>query len=324
MSAAEASALRRWLTRPVVRRVLPIALSLAAFAYLFSIVDVHALSEAMRRVTASAWISAVLLGATSTSCGLVRWWLLFFAFGATHRPRLRELARHYAMGNFYNTCLPGGVSGDVVRGLATQHAFPEGSAGGFATVLVERVLGVSALLGLVAAATLLHPRLGLERYKMHVLVVFGLGIVAVVCIASFGKLARFIPAQRLRALIEKVPVPTAYLPLLFAWLLSLGCQITPALAGHVLLSTIHAPPSIFDSLAIVPFATAAAFLPFSVSGAGIRETIFVQLYAQVGVPAQASLAAALCLWAAQVFFAGLCGVYALVAQSAGSARDASV
>jgi uncharacterized membrane protein YbhN (UPF0104 family) len=314
MSGAEAGATPRWIDRPLVRRGVPIALSLAAFVYLFSIVDVRALTAALSRVTLSAWIAAVVLGVISLSCGLVRWWLLFFAFGATNRPPLRELARHYARGCFYNAYLPGGVSGDVVRGMATQGAFAQGSAGGFATVLVERALGVSALLGLVAVATLLHPRLGFERYRIHVLVLFGLGIVAVVCLASFGMLARVVPTAWLRALLEKVPVPTAYGPLLLGWLLSWGCQITPAFAGHVLLSTIHAPPSLFDSLAIVPFATAAAFLPFSVSGAGIRETVFVQLYAQVGVPAQASLAAALCMWASTAFIAGLCGVYVLLTQ----------
>jgi uncharacterized membrane protein YbhN (UPF0104 family) len=90
--------------------------------------------------------------------------------------------------------------------------------------------------------------------------------------------------------------------------------VAPAFAGHLLLSAIYAPPSVFDSLAIVPVASAATFLPFTVAGAGVRETLFVQLYSQVGVPPQASLAAALCMWAAQAFLAGLCGVYGLFSQ----------
>jgi uncharacterized membrane protein YbhN (UPF0104 family) len=287
-------------------------LSLAAFAYLFSIVDARALSAAVRDIGARAWLTALLLCAASLNSGVLRWWLLFHAFGAPQVPRYRQLTGHYATGFFYNTYLPGGVSGDVVRGLATQQAFGPGSAGGFATVVVDRALGLSALLGLVAAATLLHPRLGLERFQTRALAVFVLGIGLVLGIASLGRLARLLPVPRVRAWLSRVPAPHAYGPIVLGWIISVLSQIALTFAGHVLLCEIHAPPSVFDSLAIVPIASAAAFLPFSVSGAGFRETVFVQLYAQVGVPPQASLAAALCLWAVQAFLAGLCGVYVLL------------
>jgi hypothetical protein len=311
MSAADAGNGKNWFTRRAVRRTLPVLLSLAAFVYLFSIVDVEALGAALREVSPQAWLSALLLCTLSLAAGVVRWWLLFLAFGAENQPPLAALARHYAKGFFYNTYLPGGLTGDVVRGLATQRAFAPGSAGGFATVLVERVIGLSVLFGLVAAATLLHPRLGLARFQTRALLVFALGLGLVLGIASLGKLARVFPFERLRSLLSRLPVPHAYTPLVLSWVVSIVCQVAPALAGHLLLSAIHAPPSVFDSLAIVPVAGAAAFLPFSVAGAGVRETVFVQLYSQVGVPAQASLAAALCMWAAQVFIAGACGLCVL-------------
>jgi glycosyltransferase 2 family protein len=309
MSVADASTRRVGLPR-----WLPVLLSLAAFAYLFSIVDIAALVAAMRGVPPRTWLGALLLGAASLSAGVLRWWLLFHAFGAEHPPRLFALVRHYATGFFYNTYLPGGLLGDVARGVAVQRAFAPGSAGGFATVVVERACGLSALLAVVAAATLLHPRLGLERFQARALAVFAFGLVTLLGIASLGRLARIAPSARLRGWLAKLPVPRAYAPLVAAWLISLICQVTPALAGHVLLAAIHPPPSLFDSLAIVPIASAAAFLPFSVSGAGIREAVFVQLYAQVGIPSQASLAAALCLWATQILLAGLCGVYVMLSQ----------
>lgn len=309
MSAADAGSTRRWFTRPLLRRTLPVLFSLAAFAYLFSIVDLEALGGALRAVSPQVWACALALCTLSLAGGVVRWWLLFVAFGAEHQPRLAALARHYARGFFYNTYLPGGLTGDVVRGLATQRAFAPGSAGGFATVLVERLIGLSVLLGLVAAATLLHPRLGLARFQTRALWVFALGLALVLSIASLGRLGRSLPVERLRTLFARLPEPHAYAPLALAWLVSIVCQVAPALAGHVLLRAIHAPPSLFDSLAIVPVASASAFLPFSVGGAGIRETVFVQLYSQVGVPPQASLAAALCLWAAQAMIAGVCGLY---------------
>lgn len=314
MTSAEAPSTARKTIAPALRRVLSVALSLAAFAYVFSIVDARALTAALRSVSAAAWIGASALCAGSLACGVLRWWLLFRAFGAVEPPRLAQLARHYAAGFFYNTYLPGGVSGDLVRGLATQRAFGAGSAGGFATVVVERALGLSALLGLVATATLAHPRLGLQRVQTQALVAFGAGILLAVGLSLFGLLAKIVPPV-LRHWLVKLPVPQAYAPLLWAWVLSVGSQLAPALGGHVLLSSIHAPGSLLDSLAIIPLANAAAFLPFSVSGAGIRETVFVELYGQLGVPPQAALAASLGLWAAQAFLAGVCGVYVLLGQA---------
>ena len=77
-----------------------------------------------------------------------------------------------------------------------------------------------------------------------------------------------------------------------------------------------------DALAIVPLASAEAFVPFSVSGAGVREAAFVELFSRVGVPAQASLAASLCMWATQALLAGLCGLYVLFGSARPSTRPA--
>jgi len=298
-----------------VRRVLSIALTAGAFAYLFSIVNLRELWTALREVSLAAWSAALALSAASVSCGVVRWWLLFRAFGAPRPPPFHSLVRHYMTGLFYNTYLPGGVSGDVVRGLLTQRAFEPGSAGGFATVFFERVLGVCALLGLVACAMLLHPLPGTARLQKPLLLAFALGLCIAVGLFSFGRLSRVVPAALARQL-ARLPVPRAVSPLLLGLVLSFGSQLAPALCGHLLLSSIHQGVVLFDSLTIVPLSTAAAFLPFSVSGAGVRETLFVELYARVGVPAQAALAASLCLWAAQALLAGLGGLYVLLGDAA--------
>jgi uncharacterized membrane protein YbhN (UPF0104 family) len=316
LNAQPASA--RWIARPAVRRTLAIALTLGAFAYLFSIVDVDELWQAMRRVSLSAWCAALLLCAASVSCGALRWWLLFRAFDAPRPPALSALFRHYMTGMFYNTYLPGGVSGDVVRGMLTQRAFDTGSAGGFATVFFERVLGVCALLCLVATAMLLHPLPGTAGLRRPMLLAVAVGMCAAVGLLSFGRMARLVPAALARQL-ARLPVPRALTPLVLALLLSFGSQLAPALCGHMLLCAIHGPVALLDSLSIVPLSTAAAFLPFSVSGAGVRETVFVELYARVGVPAQAALAASLCLWAAQATLAGLGGLYVVLGDTARAA-----
>jgi glycosyltransferase 2 family protein len=296
---------RRWL-----RRALQSAVTLAAFAYLYTRVDTRELGRALSSVSRGAWLLALLLTIASLGCGVLRWWLLFRAFGALRQPSLAKLAKHYIAGFFYNTYLPGGVSGDVIRGLAARDAWPPGSVGSLASVLVERALGLAALLGLTASATLAHPLPGMARLWLPAIAAF----VAVVCATlavSFGShLARFVtgPVQRM---LQRLPVPSAWLPLWAALLLSFVTQLMPALSGYVLIKSIVPDVSLADTLVIVPLASAAAFLPLTISGAGVRETLFVELFGLVGVPAQAALAGSLSLWMAQAALAAVGGIYSL-------------
>ncbi|HEX4351703.1 MAG TPA: lysylphosphatidylglycerol synthase domain-containing protein, partial [Polyangiales bacterium] len=115
----------------------------------------------------------------------------------------------------------------------------------------------------------------------------------------------------LARLAKRLPVPTAWLPLWAALSASLITQLCPAFAGYVLIRSIDSAVSLPDALTIVPLASASAFLPISISGAGVRETLFVELFGLVGVPAQAALAASLSLWFAQAALAAIGGGYGL-------------
>jgi uncharacterized membrane protein YbhN (UPF0104 family) len=290
-----------------------VAVTVGAFWYLFSIVNTRELGQALARVAPSAWLTAILLTSLSLACGVLRWWLLFQAFGAARIPSLPTLGKYYLLGFFYNTYLPGGIGGDVVRGLASQNAWPPGSAGGFATVLVERALGLTALLALTATATLVHPLPGMAQLWLPACAAFVAVAGTTLALAISNRLAAFMPGA-LRRLLERLPPPSAWPPLGAALALSLATQLSPALCGYVLIHSIVPSVTLLDSLVIVPLASAAAFLPITISGAGVRETLFVALYALVGVPAQASLAASLALWLAQASVAAVGGMYMLVAK----------
>jgi uncharacterized membrane protein YbhN (UPF0104 family) len=302
----------RWsrLADPALRRCLSVLLTLAAFAYLATIVARAELWRALCTVSPAAWLGAVALSAASVVCGVTRWWLLFRAFCAPRPPAYGTLARHYLTGLFYNTYLPGGSSGDLVRGLATRDAFEPGSAGAFAMVVLERALGLCALLGLVATALLTRPLPATAALRVPAWTAFTLAFAAVAGLSLSGRLSSLVPA-RLRSLWSRLPVPHRFRPLWLGLALSFGSQLAPALSGHVLLRSAYPGVALLDSLWIVPLAAASAFLPISVSGAGVRETIFVTLYARVGVPAQAAFAASLGLWAAQAALAGVGGLYNL-------------
>jgi glycosyltransferase 2 family protein len=306
-STSPGSRRRAWLWRG-----LQLVATVAAFAYVLSLVSMKTLFEALVRVPFGIFVAAALITIIALVIGALRWWLLFRAFGAPRLPELVTLVRYYFVGFFYNTYLPGGVGGDLVRALASRRAWgaEHAATAGIAIVFVDRVLGLAGLLGVVSLVSFVHP---LPVLGSSVLPgVLGLAGVALCLFAlsSARWLALRAPAW-LGRLLERLPVASRWLPLMAAGGLSFLTQLLPAISGYLLLRTLAPDTHLLDSLAIVPIAAASAFLPITVSGAGVREALFVKLYASVGVPASAALAASLLLWCSQACVAAVGGLHTL-------------
>jgi uncharacterized membrane protein YbhN (UPF0104 family) len=299
---------------PRLRRILQTIVTLGAFAYLFARVDRRALLEAFSQLSPLACLLALLATTAALGCGVLRWWLIFRAFSAPRQPSLGRLAQYYLIGLFYNTYLPGGVSGDIVRGLAARSAFEPGNAAGPGSVLLERILGLAALLGATGLGLWLHPLPGSARLFVPLALGCVLTLTAAGGLAWSGRLRAVRALDRLRPWLTRLPKAPALVPLLAALIASFGSQLGAALTGHVLVRAIDPAVQLLDSLVIVPLAAATAYLPFSISGIGLREAVFVELYARVGVPAQAALAASLSLWLVQASVAALGGLYVLLGQ----------
>lgn len=306
--AATPSPGRAW-----VWRALQLTATIGAFAYVLTLVDLHSLLEALLRVPFATFVAAAALTVVALAVGAFRWWLLFRAFAAPNPPRYASLCRFYVVGYFYNTYLPGGVGGDLVRALAARDAWgPQRAAtAGIATVFVDRVLGLAGLLGMISILSLIHPLPLLGSALVPGLLGLCATAGSLFALASARWLAPRAPAW-LRRVLVRLPAAERWSPLVAAGAISLITQLLPGLAGHLLITSLVPGVQLFDSIAIVPIAAAAAFLPITVSGAGVREALFVKLYATVGVAASSALAASLLLWCSQASIAALGGVYTLV------------
>ena len=85
--------------------------------------------------------------------GIFRWnWLL--KAQSIHLP-LRRVAQLTFIGGFFNIALPGAVSGDFVKAFYVGREIPGQRARAFASILFDRVAGVSALVLVSAVAMLL-------------------------------------------------------------------------------------------------------------------------------------------------------------------------
>ncbi len=282
--------------------VVRVAVTIAAFVWVLSRVELPALYTALTSISPLALLAAFGLTAANLVVGAARWKVMLAAYGATRLPPLSRLVALNYIGFFYNTWLPGGVGGDVVRGVASREAFGEaGTTGAMAVVFVDRVLGLTGLFLVVATTALLRPMPGAAGGSVAIGSMLGIaaGIAAVAGIALGRRLSPHLPGSLGRIAAGLPPIVRA-VPFAVALLLSLVTQSIVAVTGHVVVSALAPIVTFETSLVVVPLAMATGFLPFLVGGTGAREEVFAQLYGAVGVTRPDAIAASLLVYLTQL------------------------
>jgi uncharacterized membrane protein YbhN (UPF0104 family) len=301
-----------------------IGVTVAAVGYLASRVDPRDVVAAFERLSWSAALFAVIVVLFGLLCGMVRWRLLLRAYGAIDLPSWKRVAHLYFVGHFYNTYAPGGVGGDVIRGVAGRKAFGDlnwaSATSGVAVVFIERIVGVSALLVLAAGAYLIRPIAGMENVGLWA----GLGITGaaavLIGIAIAPRLAPHLP-EKLGKPLRALPRLYSIWPFLVAVLLSLVIHCVNIAAGHAIVHSLEPTVTLAQSAVIMPLIGAAAFFPLTVGGAGVREAAFAALYSTVGVPEASAYAASLSFWATQLITAAVGGMINLIVPLSGPEGD---
>ncbi len=295
---------RKWLGR-----VLRITGSVVGLAFVFVIADPAELLAVALSLPAHVPPLILAVMTISLFVGSVRWRVVLWAYGAVQRPSIGRLFYLYLVAHFYNVFFPGGLGGDVVRGLVARESFGEaGVTRSLTVVFVERVLGLTGLLLVAGGVLLIHPLEGFTDGTW----LGGLGLLgaagAIVAVAMGRRVAHRVPDFAGRHL-AKLPPLVEPVGLLFGLGLSLFTQIGGALCGYLVLHAVDPSVGFLDALVIVPVASVAAFFPLTVGGAGAREAAFVVLCALAlqMEPADAG-AASLVLFAMQLALGALGGL----------------
>ena len=271
-----------------------------ALAWTGTQLEIDALVSAAERVSAAAFASAVGLGLLGITLGAVRWRVLLESYGAQTIPPIGFLLRAYLVGIFYNTFLPANVGGDLVRGHVTRRSF-EGIAGAYLIVAIERLFGLAGLLLLGAIVLMVRPLA--TGVDLRLLAAGGIAAALVaVALPLVGRgIGIWIPG-RIGTILQSLPQVKRPTLLGVVLALSVSTQLSVALSGHVLLSSIRPTLPLSDSLVLVPLAMAALYLP-TIAGLGVREAAFVFFFGVVEVPPAEATAASLALFAAQLLLA---------------------
>lgn len=312
---------------PRRRRGLPAWLSIslrllvvaALLAWIASRVDFASFMRTLAAADARWLAAAAGLVLAAHGLGTWRWHRLMRAAGSTWSPG-RTLAV-YAAGVFLGLFLPTGVGGDVYR-LARVRGSGAGLARGAATIVLERAIGLFALLVVGAGFVLAEP--GTRPW--------GAVLLAGIAAGLLGLAALWIPGgvDRLAAALERLPGPGRPLAarVLAAFPPGVIDRLRGALAGTVALSIANHFVLIAVNLllarglglatpwtaiaAAVPLVLLAAQIPIAPGGLGVREAGYVFFLGRVGVAEEPALALALG-WAALLYAVGLLAALGLTA-----------
>jgi glycosyltransferase 2 family protein len=290
--------------------VLRTLVTLGAFAFLATHVDARSLGDALARMPVYAALGCTALVYASLALGALRWRVLMLGCGASDLPSFRRLYVLTLIGCFYNTMLPGAVSGDVVRAMAVAPYFgAHGAARSLMASFLDRVSGLLALMLLASSVWLLHPIEGVEGLRL----VGSVGVLAVVlgtlAVVFSDRIAPLVPARFGKHLPERIQ-PSSFLSTL---VLSVLNQILIVGMGHLLITAVYPSATFVQSAVAMPLGTLAAYFPLTIAGAGARETALVAAYRLVSVPSPDALAAALTLLACSLVVAASGGIVGLFA-----------
>ena len=280
--------------------LLKLGITLLALLYVFSQVDLANIGQRLLQ----ARLGWVLIGFLLVNLSLVvrayRWLLLLRGIGAPI-PFGRLVSLYFAA-NFFNSVLPSGFSGDVVRAIEAAQDVPAQTAAG--TVLVDRATGLLALFMIGLAALPFRPENFPSSLLWQTTAVCLLGLIGGFIMLEGRLVRRFgrlIPTflqpvwQKVDGVITAVQACgwTAVWQAIAVSVLFNLMQIGWFAAAGLALSY-QVPFSHY--FLVIPFLSLAILLP-SIGGLGIREGLAPLLFASAGLSNEQSIALTLLVFA---------------------------
>ncbi len=275
-------------TRQLLLNLARILVSAGLMAWVVSRAGLDELISSIRTADVRPYTLALLLAFVGILLRAVRWRILLNAVNA--KVPFRRLAYLYFVGAFFNAFLPTGFGGDVVRVLEIGEGASSAQAAG--TAVVDRLTGFIvlfwlALIALPFGAHLLPPATTLVIALLAGAVTLGSALL------FEGRLLRRITARFPRSLslagdawlgrTYGVITACGWRAIAGALGVSAVFNVMMNFAGLLIARAFGMDVSVWTLFLFIPVATAALLVPISISGLGVREGIFVTLFAQVGI-----------------------------------------
>ena len=277
-----------------------IAVSIALLVYLLSTTDLDALQRRVRAGDTLLLGLAMALYAAILAISTWRWRVLLEAQGYTIP--LSHLSGSYLVATFFNNFLPSNIGGDVVR-VRDSSRLTGSTTTSLAVVAIDRILGLGALYALALTAFIMGgPSVRGLAGARSVLLALGLvfaglayvffrpGIARrVVSASGLGRLPWAL--KRFETVQSAVHVYRSRVHAV--WLAFLGSVALQAIVVYYYFTVARAlriPLPLSACFLMVPLCTLVQTVPISFNGWGIRESVFILYFHQVGLGKDSALA----------------------------------
>jgi uncharacterized protein (TIRG00374 family) len=287
----------------LLKIVLRLGISAALLYFVLRSIDLPSFWERVKGMNPTWILLALAAYAVTQSIAVWRWNRLL---RAQHiEVESRKLTESIWVSMFFNNFLPSNIGGDVVRIADTA---PAAGSKTLATtvILVDRVLGLTALVLVASAGALSATLLGIHVPGTRWLfLATALGAVAAISVMAMPQLVghALLPlralnkpwiterAQRLEdAVIRFRNAPDA---LIGAFAGALVLQITIVAFYLLTAKGLSVPLPIFLGAVLIPVSLVVQMAPVSINGFGVREAVFAFFFRRFGLPIDAAVALSL-------------------------------
>jgi hypothetical protein len=271
-------------------RWLKLLLSVALLYLAFRKVELGTILAELSRVP--VWIVLAMLsyGLVTVALGSCRWAIVLF--DRIELKKVLWLMRATMIGSFYGLFLPSSVGIDLVRWVPLVKAYPNLSKTKLvASVLIDRVVGFTAFVGVALASSVVGKYLGVS-YPTYLLYVFGclfLAVMMVYLLVYSGglveRLGWFKKYRWTNKLFEVVVLLKALGVRRLSWGIFLGilsqfAWIFPIWWWSLI---IRAGISLVSVMVIGPMVGLLLVLPISLAGFGARENLYLYFWGTMGI-----------------------------------------
>jgi uncharacterized protein (TIRG00374 family) len=279
--------------------VLKIAVSTALLAVLFSRADMGSMLQQFRQMNLAWTAAALAMYGLMLAVSAWRWRLLLQI--QTVDVSFKRLTQSFLVATFFNNFLPSNIGGDVVR-VADTAPYTGSKTLATTVVLLDRVLGLVALLAVAAAASALAVWSGIRldgmQYVWVSLAVIVIGLLFVLRHPiRISNLVRRVAADRAAGIQTRFHNLLAAMERFSREPRGLWSAFAGAVAVQALLvlfyvcaaRSLSVPLPVLAASVIVPVSLAVQMVPLSINGFGVREAVFAFFFTSLGLNVSSAL-----------------------------------
>jgi uncharacterized membrane protein YbhN (UPF0104 family) len=256
---------------------------------------------------------------------IVSWrWRMLLGVHGVHL-RFWRIFELNMIGQFFSAFLLGTTGGDVFKIFYAARAVPDRRAAVAFTVVVDRVVGMIALLlfGVVLSCTQLHLLLSTPgtRVATGTFYLFAAAGLVGSILATLGPFLLQHPA--IRSLLKKIPflhrgtsllaayetTARAFGINLLALVGSLPSHVGIVTMGYCILRALHLDPPLLAFCSILAMVNMLIALPVSISGFGVREGLFIMFFGLLHIDRDHAFAFSLTFFAVNLLWSLLAGPF---------------